>query len=165
MQGTKHSDAHRHREQLQRGSAPVSRGQHRPDFSDSVDSVGAAQPLGGSVRGIAATLVEIVRTRIELAGTELAEERLCVAQQALAAAVALFCLGAGLVLAVLTVAWWAGPENAAAVLGVAAMLLLAAAAGAMVWSRRIVAQRPVLLQETLRQLRADARALAPDRAT
>ena len=37
MQGAKHSDAHRHREHLQHGSAPVSRGRHRSDFSDSVD--------------------------------------------------------------------------------------------------------------------------------
>jgi hypothetical protein len=37
MQGAKHSDAHRHREHLQRRSAPVSRGQRRPDFSDSAD--------------------------------------------------------------------------------------------------------------------------------
>ena len=37
MQGAKHSDAHRHREHLQHGSAPVSRRQHRSDFSDSVD--------------------------------------------------------------------------------------------------------------------------------
>jgi uncharacterized membrane protein YqjE len=86
-----------------------------------------------------------------------------VAQQALATAVALFCLGAGLVLAVLAVAWWAGPDNAAAVLGAAALLLLAAAAGALLWWRRLVAQRPALLEETLLQLRADARALAPDR--
>jgi uncharacterized membrane protein YqjE len=124
----------------------------------------AVQHSGGSVRGIAATLVEMLHTRLELAGTELAEERLRVAQQALATAVALFCLGAGLVLAVLAVAWWAGPEHAAAVLGAAALTLLGAAGGAMAWWRRLVAQRPALLQETLLQLRADAQALAPDRA-
>lgn len=121
-------------------------------------------PVGGSVRVITATLIEMLHTRLELAGTELAEERLRLAQQALATAVALFCLGAGLVLAVLAAAWWAGPQHAAAVLGAAALLLIAAAAGAMVWWRRLVAQRPPLLQETLLQLRADARALAPERA-
>jgi uncharacterized membrane protein YqjE len=121
-------------------------------------------PAGGSVRGIAATMLEILHTRIELAGTELAEERLRVAQQALATAVTLFCLAAGLVLAVLAVAWWAGPQHAAAVLGAAALTLLAVAGGATAWWRRLVAQRPPLLQETLLQLRADARALAPDHA-
>jgi hypothetical protein len=40
MQGAKHSNAYGHCghcEHLQRRSAPVSRGQHRSDFSDSVD--------------------------------------------------------------------------------------------------------------------------------
>lgn len=124
----------------------------------------SAMTSASSISHIAATLVEIVRTRIELAGTELAEERLRLAQQALAAILFLFCLGVGLVLAVLGLAWWAGPDHGAAVLGTAALLLLAAAAGAMVWWQRLVNARPPLLQETLTQLRADAQALAPDRA-
>jgi hypothetical protein len=41
VQGAKHSDAHWHREHLQRRSAPVSREQRRSDFSDSVDLGGA----------------------------------------------------------------------------------------------------------------------------
>jgi uncharacterized membrane protein YqjE len=120
--------------------------------------------LGGSARHVAATLVEIVCTRIELAGTELAEERLRVAQQALAATLFLFCLGVGLVLTVAAIAWWAGPDHGAAVLGVGALLLIAAAAGAMGWWQRLLSARPPLLHETLTQLRADAQALAPDRA-
>ena len=113
---------------------------------------------------MAATIVEIVRTRIELAGVELAEERLRLAQQALAATLALFCLGVGLVLAVLGLAWWAGPDRGALVLGAGALILFAAAGLAFAWWQRIVAGRPPLLQETLTQLRADAQALAPERA-
>ncbi len=124
----------------------------------------AERPLGGAARDIAATLVEIVHTRIELAGTELAEERLRVAQQALAATLALFGLGVGLVLAVLGLAWWAGPAQGALVLGAAALLCLAAAVLASLWWQRLIAQRPALLQETLLQLRADAQALARDHA-
>jgi uncharacterized membrane protein YqjE len=119
---------------------------------------GAHDPLAGA-RRIAATLVEMARTRIELGATELAEERLRLAQQALAAVLTLFCLGLGLVLGVLGLAWWAGPERGAAVLGVAAALALAAAALAVAWWRRVARQRVPLLQETLTQLRADARAL------
>jgi len=37
MQGAKRSDTGRYREHLQRRSAPVSAGQHRSDFSVSVD--------------------------------------------------------------------------------------------------------------------------------
>ncbi len=124
-----------------------------------------AHDVGGSARRVAATVVEIARTRIELAGTELAEERLRIARQALAATLALFCLGVGLVLAVIGLAWSAGPDRGASVLGVGALVLLAAAIGAAGWWRRLVAQRPPLLHETLTQLRADARALAPERST
>jgi hypothetical protein len=49
------------------------------------------------------------------------------------------------------------------VLGIGALVLLAAAVGAIVWWQRLVAARPPLLHETLTQLRADAQALAPDR--
>ena len=125
----------------------------------------AAHDLGGSARRVAATIVDIARTRIELAGTELAEERLRIAQQALAATLALFCCGVGLVLAVLGLAWGAGPDRGAAVLGIGALVLLAAAVSALVWWQRLVAARPPLLHETLTQLRADAQALAPERAT
>jgi uncharacterized membrane protein YqjE len=125
--------------------------------------VDAAPDVGRSARDVAATLVDIARTRIELAGTELAEHRLHLAQQALAATLALFCCGVGLVLAVLGLAWWAGPDRGAAVLGIGALVLLAAAVGAIVWWQRLIAERPPLLHETLAQLRADARALAPER--
>jgi uncharacterized membrane protein YqjE len=125
--------------------------------------VDAAHDLGGSARHVAATIVDIARTRIELAGTELAEERLRLAKQALAATLALFCCGVGLVLAVIGLAWWAGPDRGAAVLGAGALVLLAAAAGAIVWWQRLVARRAPLLHETLAQLRADAQALAPER--
>lgn len=124
----------------------------------------SAHDLGGAARNVAATAVEIVRTRIELAGTELAEERLRLARQALAATLALFCLGVGLVLAVIDLAWWAGPAHGPIVVGIGAAVLLALAAAAVLWWQRLVHARPPLLHETLTQLRADAQALAPDRA-
>jgi uncharacterized membrane protein YqjE len=127
--------------------------------------VDGAHDLGGSARRVAATIVDIARTRIELAGTELAEERSRIARQALAATLALFCLGVGLVLAVVGLAWWAGPDRGASVLGVGALVLLAAAIGAAGWWQHLGAERPPLLHETLTQLHADARALAPERLT
>ncbi|HET9977333.1 MAG TPA: phage holin family protein [Burkholderiaceae bacterium] len=123
----------------------------------------AAHDLGSSARRVAATLVEIARTRLELGAVELAEERLRLAQQALAATLALFCLGVGLVLGVLGLAWWVGPEHRATVLGASALLALAAAAAAAAWWRRIVRTRGAPLQATLDQLRADAQALATER--
>lgn len=116
---------------------------------------------GAGARRVAATLVDMARTRIELGATELAEERLRLARQALAATLALFCLGTGLVLAVLALAWWAGPDHAAALLAFSALLLLGLAASAWLRWQRLARDKPPLLQYTLEQLRADAQALAP----
>jgi uncharacterized membrane protein YqjE len=124
-----------------------------------------AHEVGTSARRIAATLVEIACTRIELGATELAEERLRLVQQALAAILALWCLGVGLVLGVLALAWWVGPVHGPWVLGLAAVLALAAAGWGVLRWQRIVQRRPPLLHETLAQLRADAQALAPSRPT
>lgn len=124
-----------------------------------------AHEVGTSARRIAATLVEIACTRIELGATELAEERLRLVQQALAAILALWCLGVGLVLGVLALAWWVGPVYGPWVLGLAAVLALAAAGWGVLRWQRIVQHRPPLLHETLAQLRADAQALAPSRPT
>jgi uncharacterized membrane protein YqjE len=126
--------------------------------------VEATQDLGGSARRVAATLVEIARTRLELGAVELAEERLRLAQQAMAAAIALFCLGVGVVFGVIGLAWWVGPEHGAAVLGASAVTALAVATLAAAWWRRMVHERRGPLQETLTQLRADAQALAPERS-
>lgn len=119
----------------------------------------AQQGLTGASRRIAATLIEMAGTRLELGATEIAEERLRLAQQFLAATLALFFLGVGLVLAVIGLAWWAGPADGARVLIAAALIAAVLAALAVAWWRRIVRQRPPLLHETLTQLRADARAL------
>jgi len=119
--------------------------------------------ITGSARRMVATLVDIARARLELAATELAEERLRLARQALVASAVLFCLGTGLVLGILALAWWVGPAHGPTVLaGSALLLLIGAALGFLHW-RRLARSRPPLLHETLDQLRADAAALAPGR--
>jgi len=123
-----------------------------------------APDFGAPVRRLAATLIDLARTRIELGATELAEERLRLAQQALAVLLALQALGVGVVLGVLGLAWWAGPQHGAAVLGAGAALALAGALAALLRWRRIQRARPPLLHDTLAQLQADARALAPEQA-
>jgi uncharacterized membrane protein YqjE len=123
-----------------------------------------APDFGAPLRRLAATAVDAVRTRIELGATELAEERLRLAQQGFALLLALQALGVGLVLGVLGLAWWAGPQHGVAVLGAGAALALAGALAALLRWRRIQRSRPPLLHETLAQLQADARALAPEQA-
>lgn len=119
--------------------------------------------LGSAARGLAAAALAGLHTRLELGAVEIQEARLRYAQRAIAAAVALFLLGHGLVVALLALAWWAGPESAAAVLGAGAALLLGAAALAFARWRRFVIEQPPLLGATLAQLRADTQTLAGER--
>ena len=113
----------------------------------------------GELRAIAALLLEMACTRAELGATELAVARWRLAQQALAAVVALFFLGVAIVLGVLALAWWAGPDRGAVVLGVASLIALLVVAAAVAHWRGLVHGATPLLQDTLAQLRADARAL------
>jgi uncharacterized membrane protein YqjE len=122
--------------------------------------VDSAPELGGSLRQVGATLIEIAQARLELGTIELAEERERLANQALAGITALVGLGVGLVLGTMALAWWVGPPNGVLVLGFAALVALVAAGLAVLRWQRIGRSRPALLHETLAQLRCDARALA-----
>ena len=68
--------------------------------------------LLGSGRLVLAALVEIGQTRLQLASTELEEERLRLTELLVYGAVALFCIGVGLILALLllVLVFWDGPR-------------------------------------------------------
>ena len=105
-------------------------------------------------------LIDIGQTRLQLAGTELEEERLRVAELLLFATAALFFLGVGIVLAtlLLVLIFWDGPR--VVVLGTSAGLFLATGAAlAQAWRRKARA-KPALLATTLAELRRDREALA-----
>lgn len=111
------------------------------------------------MRQLVASVVDALATRVELGATELAEERLRLARLALAAICSLFLLGNGLVIALIALAWWAGPAAAPWVLAGGALLMLASAAACIVHLRRLSHDAPPLLAATLAQLREDARAI------
>jgi uncharacterized membrane protein YqjE len=113
-----------------------------------------------AARRVAATLIELACTRVELGATELAEQRERLARQAVLAALSGFGVALGLVWGVMALAWWAGPQGGAWVLGAASLAALVCAAVATAWRQRLGSRAPPLLHETLTQLRADARALA-----
>ncbi len=119
-----------------------------------------AAGLGDALRRTAATVMDSLCTRMELAVTELQEERLRLAQRALLASCALFCLGNGLVVSLLALAWWVGPAQGAWVLAAGGLVLLGAATLALHQWLGLAQKHPPLLHETLAQLRADTRALA-----
>jgi len=120
------------------------------------DAASAARALG-------ATLIDVVETRLELAATELAQERLRLARQWLDATLALWTLAVGVVFAGAAFALASPPAQRAATLAVLALLFIATGMWA-VWRWRLRARRkPPLLDVTLRTLRDDAAALRPAR--
>jgi uncharacterized membrane protein YqjE len=116
-----------------------------------------------AARRVLATLLELACTRVELGAVELAEARERLVRQALLMVLAVFGVALGVVWGVMALAWWAGPEGGAFVFGAASLAALVAAAASLAIRRRRARCAPPLLQETLAQLRADARALARHR--
>ena len=87
-----------------------------------------ASPDGvlGSLKGWAATLVEVAHTRLEILSTEVEEEKIRVGQLLLFAVAALFFLGLGIIFtaAFLTMLFW--ETHRLFILGTLALLFLAA---------------------------------------
>ena len=107
------------------------------------------------------TLLDSGRTRLELLGVELEEERLRLVALFIAAAVTMFC---ALVASALLAAWLVllcEPAQRPLAVGAATALFSGAAAfGAWRW-RRLTQRRPPLLQATLAELQRDHAAFAP----
>jgi uncharacterized membrane protein YqjE len=110
------------------------------------------------------SLIEIARTRIDLVGVELAEERMRVAQLFMGSVVTLFLLGLGILLSVGALLLWLQPWQRLPVLGgLAALCLLAAALAAWRW-QRLAAKAPPLFEATVTELQRDHQAWM-DRST
>lgn len=111
------------------------------------------------IRGLGATGVRAVRTRLELVVIELQEEKARLTRSLLVASAALYLAIFGLALAVAALAF-AAPEAARPViLAVCAFVFLAAAAGGGAWLRTQSARRDSLLSSTLDVLKGDEEAL------
>lgn len=116
--------------------------------------------LFAAVRGIAATLLASGKTRLELLGNEIEEEKLRAMQLLLLAQGMVYCFGVGVILlvALISVLFW---DNRLIVLGVFALLFLLAG-GFFLARFKAATQRPdrvfaaslAELQEDLRQLKA-----------
>ncbi|MEW6707473.1 MAG: phage holin family protein [Pseudomonadota bacterium] len=108
---------------------------------------------------LAATLVDIGHTRLQLAATEIEEERLRLARQWLAAACALYLIALAVLLACAWIVLATPAEQRVLVLG----LLTAAFAAAGAWAawrwRALASRKPMLLSATIAELREDAAAL------
>jgi uncharacterized membrane protein YqjE len=115
--------------------------------------------LLGSGRLVLAALIEIGQTRLELASTELEEERLRLTELLLYGVVALFCVGVGLVLALLllVLVFWDGPR--VLVLAIETAVFLGTGLVLVAVLRHKARNKPRLLATTIDELRRDRDAL------
>lgn len=115
--------------------------------------------LRDSALQLAATAVDIGRTRLQLAATELEEERLRLAQRWIAAAGTLYFGSLALLLGCAGIVW-ATPPGYRLLALCALALLFAALCAAAAWRWRTLQKRkPALLAATLGELARDAQAL------
>lgn len=121
---------------------------------------GETGSLFAALKGIAATLLASGKTRLELLGNEIEEEKLRAVQLLLLAQGMVYCFGVGVILlvALISVLFW---DNRLVVLGTFALLFLLAG-GFFLARFKSATQRPdrvfaaslAELQEDLRQLKA-----------
>ena len=125
------------------------------------DEAGRAVGVLDSLRGLAATLIAVVQTRLELVATDIEEERAWIARMAILAALAGFCLAlaVNLVVLFLVVLFW--DANRLLAIGVLAGVFAALAAGLALAARSAAARRPRLFSATLAELRKDREQAQP----
>ena len=114
-----------------------------------------ATNIVGDVRGIAATGVRAVRTRLELVAIELKEEKAWIVRLIVVAIASLYLLTFGLLLAIFALALFATEENRPAILGIAAAVFLLAGAGGALYLRLQSKKRHPIFEDTLNVLKGD----------
>lgn len=114
-----------------------------------------------SLRNLAATLVAVFHTRVELLVTEIEEERARLLQLVVWAVGALFCLGVAVLLLVMLiiVAFW--DSHRIAVIAVLAGVFIAAGIGMAAGARHRMHGRPRLFSASLDELARDKDQLTP----
>ncbi|MGC4394692.1 phage holin family protein [Hydrogenophaga sp. T2] len=121
----------------------------------------SAQRLSASLRGLAATLVELAQVRLELFSVEAQEEVLRVASLVAYGAIALVCmaLGLGFLAILITVALW--DEHRLLALSVFTAVFLLAGLIAMAQARERIRRGSRLFSASIEELRQDRESLEP----
>lgn len=109
----------------------------------------------GDLRGIAATGVRAVRTRLELIGIELKEEKAWLVQFIVIAVGALYLLTFGLLLAIFALVLWASEQNRPAILAICAAVFLLAGIGGGAFIYSSSRKRHPIFDETIAVLKGD----------
>lgn len=118
-----------------------------------------ATSIVGDLRGVASTGVRAVRTRLELLGIELKEEKAWLVRFLVVAIAALYLVTFGLLLAILALVLFASEENRPAILGICAAVFLVAGLGSAAWIWSASRKRGSIFEETVRVLKGDERGL------
>jgi len=116
----------------------------------------------GSLRDLVYSALRLVQTRVEILSNEIAEERFNLTRLIVVLVGVLFCLQAGLLLAVLFFVLAVGDENRLAAIGVASLVLLAAALSGGLWLGWWLKHRPPMFATTMSELRKDRDRLRGD---
>jgi uncharacterized membrane protein YqjE len=121
----------------------------------------SAQRLSASLRGLAATLVELAQVRLELFSVEAQEEVLRVVSLVAYGAIALVCmaLGLGFLAILITVALW--DEHRLLALSVFTAVFLLAGLVAMAQARERIRRGSRLFSASIEELRQDRESLEP----
>lgn len=121
----------------------------------SEEASGGEKGVFDSLKGLAASLVAIVHTRLELLSTDLEEERARLVSVVTLLLVALFCFGVGVLLLALliVVAFW-DSHRLLALAGVTTAFL-ASGAAALGWARHTLRTKPRLFAASLAELSKD----------
>ena len=107
-----------------------------------------------ALRNLVATVVAILRTRLELLGTELQEEKVRLLGALVSGLAALFLFGLGIILAIacLAAAFW---EQRVLIFGGSAILLLAVAVVLVFKAKGLAVSSANLFQASVEELKAD----------
>lgn len=115
----------------------------------------AAPGVLASLRGLAATAVDIAQTRLQLLANELEEQRIRALQIIVLGAVALFCGAIGVLLASAWIVLALWDQYRLITLGCLAVLYFAGCVVALKIMKAKAAERPALFAASLAELRRD----------
>lgn len=118
-----------------------------------------ATNIVGDLKGLASTGVRAVRTRLELIGIELKEEKAWLVRFLVVAIAALYLVTFGLLLAILALALYASEENRPLIVAVCAGVFLAAGIGGGLYILSLSKQRHSIFDETIKVLKGDEKGL------
>jgi uncharacterized membrane protein YqjE len=118
-----------------------------------------ATSIVGDLKGFAATGVRAVRTRLELMGIELKEEKAWLVRSLVISVAALYLLTFGLLLAVAALVLFASEANRPAILGVCAGVFLLGGTGAAFYVYGLSKKRHPIFAETIAVLKGDEQGL------